>query len=398
MPQYSYTPTATSTAAPATVPNYYSSTPNNSPASPAFTASARNSATANSSLTPQQGLYGSTGYTDAITGRQQTPFGSTRPAPTSPSAPANSYPATAANNSYSNGSYSNPVRPPIPPSTIPPLQAAIVTVPPAAIRYGSSGDRYGSIPDRSTSADRYSQPASSAESWRRHRSICPDRQCYSRQHLDPARIRDKLRRSGSVFSDQQCYDRQRFGPALHPRRATATQFRALRLPQVTIARTPLPRRPHPRAIIATAIHVPRIARHIRLLLTLPTLRPSMATVLQPTATPLPAIRPLPAAILLQAHRLTVPIHQAAAHTAAVPVSRPAIPAPRPQARPAPTLRPARSTPAGSSNDATAYRPGSVSSYTPRNSGTTASGIATTPDTASPYMPPRPATSDKGWKV
>ena len=133
-PQYSYTPTATSPAAPATVPNYYSGTPNNSAASPAYTASLRNSVTAGTSLTPQQGLYGSTGYTDAITGRQQTPFVSTGAAPASTSIfSANSYPATAANNRYSNSSYSNPVRPPIPPSTNPTGQATTVTVPPAAI-------------------------------------------------------------------------------------------------------------------------------------------------------------------------------------------------------------------------------------------------------------------------
>jgi len=50
----------------------------------------------------------------------------------------------------------------------------------------------------------------------------------------------------------------------------------------------------------------------------------------------------------------------------------------------PYVPPSTSAPAGSSNDAASYRPGSVTTYTPRKSGTTASAIATTPDTASPY--------------
>ncbi|MGD0384426.1 MAG: hypothetical protein ABSA77_12970 [Thermoguttaceae bacterium] len=50
----------------------------------------------------------------------------------------------------------------------------------------------------------------------------------------------------------------------------------------------------------------------------------------------------------------------------------------------PYTPPSTSAPAGSSNDSAAYRPGSVTTYTPRKSDSTASGIATTPDTASPY--------------
>ena len=137
-PQYAYPPSPTTAAATRT-PNYPGTTPSYSPASPAYTASATNSVT-NSSLTPQQGLYGSTGYTDSIAGRQQAPFAPTATAPTSPGSSANSYPSTT-NNSYPSSSlpgtgypssgYSNPVRPPIPPATTQAARLSIVTIPQA---------------------------------------------------------------------------------------------------------------------------------------------------------------------------------------------------------------------------------------------------------------------------
>ena len=51
----------------------------------------------------------------------------------------------------------------------------------------------------------------------------------------------------------------------------------------------------------------------------------------------------------------------------------------------PYAPPSTSAPTGgSSNDIPAYRPGSVTKYNPSKSGSTVNGIATTPDTASPY--------------
>ena len=138
-PQYAYPGSATTAAATRT-PNYPGATPSYSPTSPAYTASATNSVT-NSSLTPQQGLYGSTGYTDSIAARQQAPFAPAGTAPAIPGNSANSYPSTTANNGYPssnlpgagypNSGYSNPVRPPIPPATNQAARLSIVTIPQA---------------------------------------------------------------------------------------------------------------------------------------------------------------------------------------------------------------------------------------------------------------------------
>ncbi|MGD0517574.1 MAG: hypothetical protein ABSA26_08570, partial [Thermoguttaceae bacterium] len=326
--QSTLTPGTVTPAMPGAVSQYPYPSTTTSPAaaagSPAYTASATNSVTANTYMAPQQGPYGSTGTT-----------------PTNPSNSINTYPATASYNSYPNNSYSNPVRPQISSSTNLSAPANDRYSSASGDRYGSSSDRYGSIPDRNTSADRY---GSSSDRY----PNTPDR--YAPAGSAPTGGASTLPAAGTSYGNNV----QGIAPPASYNRTTA--------PASTQASISDNRYGDTRSGDSSP-YAPSASST------------SNASTAYGSSTP--ADRYAPASDPAAAGRYTSPstspdgsnpLNSNSGGYGGNPGYSPGNSGAAPTGAISPYTPPSTSAPAGTTNDAGAYRPGSVTTYTPRKSG------------------------------